>query len=236
MRHVGASHGGGNYPSIRKHIDRLGLDTSHFEKSWGQPGKKIPLTEILVRESTYVNTTRLKERLMKTGRLQEVCAACGLGPEWQGKPLTLHLDHVNGDRADHRIANLRILWSALSHADAYLCRKKQELGWRRRWDSNPRGLSPLPAFETGPLAARSRLQDVGGGSRRNRTPVSGFGSQGLTTRRYSHDEGARGRIRTCDPGCGPGAYRSLHTSTHGGAGGIRTHEGVTPSPVSNRDP
>ncbi|GAA1809788.1 hypothetical protein GCM10009749_17860 [Agromyces neolithicus] len=38
-----------------------------------------------------------------------LCVACGLGPEWNGKPLTLELDHVDGDRLNNELANLRLL-------------------------------------------------------------------------------------------------------------------------------
>lgn len=34
---------------------------------------------------------------------------CGIGNEWNGKPLTLQLDHINGDHSDNRLENLRIL-------------------------------------------------------------------------------------------------------------------------------
>ena len=36
------------------------------------------------------------------------CTTCGIN-EWQGKPLTLHLDHINGINNDNRIENLRLL-------------------------------------------------------------------------------------------------------------------------------
>jgi hypothetical protein len=34
---------------------------------------------------------------------------CGLGPEWNGKPLTLELDHVDGDRLNDELSNLGLL-------------------------------------------------------------------------------------------------------------------------------
>lgn len=37
------------------------------------------------------------------------CLICGLGETWNGLPLTLELDHINGDTLDNRIRNLRFL-------------------------------------------------------------------------------------------------------------------------------
>lgn len=51
----------------------------------------------------------LKERLLAEGAFLEACAGCGIGPEWNGRPLTLHLDHINGDPTDNRLNNLRLL-------------------------------------------------------------------------------------------------------------------------------
>lgn len=41
--------------------------------------------------------------------MQNVCAECGISGDWNGKPLTLQLDHINGKHSDNRIENLRIL-------------------------------------------------------------------------------------------------------------------------------
>jgi 5-methylcytosine-specific restriction endonuclease McrA len=39
----------------------------------------------------------------------ETCAECGTGPMWRGKTMTLEVDHLNGDRSDDRLDNLRLL-------------------------------------------------------------------------------------------------------------------------------
>ena len=66
------------------------------------------LEEILV-EGTKYHSPSLKKRLIKAGFKQNVCEICGQIPEWNGKPLTLQLDHVNGNHTDNRLENLRIV-------------------------------------------------------------------------------------------------------------------------------
>ena len=60
----------GNIRVIHKKLDSLNIDYSHFKgqgwnKGTSQPSqKKIPIEEILVENSTYQNTDRLKKRLI----------------------------------------------------------------------------------------------------------------------------------------------------------------------------
>ena len=106
---LGLSQSAGNYPSIAKHVERLQLDTSHFTgKSHGRGGKKRPLVEVMKKSSTY-SRSHLKNRLLKNGLLKNTCSVCELSEIWNGKPITMILDHVNGVRNDHRIENLRMV-------------------------------------------------------------------------------------------------------------------------------
>ena len=53
-------------------------------------------------------TFKLKLRLFKAKIKNEKCEICGI-IDWLGKPLPLELDHIDGNRTNHRIENLRIL-------------------------------------------------------------------------------------------------------------------------------
>jgi 5-methylcytosine-specific restriction endonuclease McrA len=50
----------------------------------------------------------LRRRLVGAGLLTPSCAVCGIS-DWRGRPLSLELNHVNGDGNDNRLANLRLL-------------------------------------------------------------------------------------------------------------------------------
>ena len=51
----------------------------------------------------------IKKRIIRDKLLEYKCSCCGLGDSWNGKTLSLQLDHINGINNDHRLENLRFL-------------------------------------------------------------------------------------------------------------------------------
>lgn len=70
-------------------------------------GKVLPLEKILTEDSEY-NRTKLKERLVKEGLKEYKCECCGI-TNWNNKPISLQLHHINGINNDNRLSNLQLL-------------------------------------------------------------------------------------------------------------------------------
>ena len=68
-----------------------------------KPG--MPLDELLAHRGSRRN---VKLRLLRAGLIRNQCDSCGLS-EWRGKPLSVHIEHINGIHNDHRLENLRML-------------------------------------------------------------------------------------------------------------------------------
>ncbi|MER7457617.1 hypothetical protein [Micromonospora sp. NPDC126480] len=130
MRLLGVRVSGGSHAHISRRLKHFGIDTTHFTgqaHSRGRPGRSRPSHEVLVRlppNARRIPGARLRRALAFIG-LSEECEVCEVGPVWQGRPLTLHVDHVNGDFLDNRPPNLRFLCpNCHSQTDTYAGRNQ----------------------------------------------------------------------------------------------------------------
>jgi hypothetical protein len=116
LRKLGMRMAGGSHAHISRRIKNLGLDTSHFLNGKNySTGKKFPnkqknLSEILIFDeniSTRVATKFLKRGLLESG-IEYKCSECDIS-DWCGHPITLHVDHIDGNWKNNEIKNLRFL-------------------------------------------------------------------------------------------------------------------------------
>ncbi len=96
---------------LNRRIVEDNIDISHFKSPslLRKNNGEVPLHELLVNNSRYVSSSSLKIKIIKAGLIEYKCLICGNNGNHLGKPLVLQLDHINGERNDNRIENLRIL-------------------------------------------------------------------------------------------------------------------------------
>lgn len=99
------------FSQVRKRMDDLGLDSSAFKGKSAMiiKNRSENLTkEDLLKENCKHNRGCLRRFIIKNKLLPYKCAICG-ALEWNGKTLSLELDHINGINNDNRLENLRFL-------------------------------------------------------------------------------------------------------------------------------
>lgn len=97
------SYSGCTMNQVKEKINKLNIDISHFK-----PSIRIKRNE----ENIFIKNSTVSQKVLrhwyKKGNYSEYkCSICGQEPFWNGKELTLILDHINGFNTDDRLENLR---------------------------------------------------------------------------------------------------------------------------------
>ena len=100
-----SSTSGANRKTVQSRLDKYNISTEHFTKGVSNGIASTP-------ENTFVKdsdaTQAVLRRLYLKGNYTPYkCSICGQEPFWNGKELSLTLDHIDGDNTNDVLDNLR---------------------------------------------------------------------------------------------------------------------------------
>lgn len=100
LKELGLKEAGGNYANMKRLIQKLNIDTSHWTGQGWSAGKQLKDW------SDYTRAVNLKPHLEKErGRQCEICKL----KLWFEQPITLELHHMDGDRTNNNLENLQLV-------------------------------------------------------------------------------------------------------------------------------
>ena len=100
---------GANRKNLKNILNNFNISHEHLARGKTTFLKHRPLEEYLVENAKVTSGSSLKRKLIKANLLEDKCVKCGLGNIWNNLPITLQLDHINGDRTNNTLNNLRVL-------------------------------------------------------------------------------------------------------------------------------
>lgn len=95
---------GSNNKTVKKRIEYYGISTDHF---CHQAVKTDWTDEEIFCKNSKVSQNKLRRTFKQREFVPYVCSVCGLPPFWNGMPLVLTLDHINGEHTNNEVQNLR---------------------------------------------------------------------------------------------------------------------------------
>ena len=110
--------------SVRQCAKRFGFSLASWHKAVKRGDvvarpRAMDIHLLLVPDRPETGHSHLKQRLLTAGLKENRCELCGI-TEWQGKPIVMHLHHINGDGHDNRIENIALLCgNCHSQTDTY---------------------------------------------------------------------------------------------------------------------
>lgn len=91
---------GGNFKNLQRNIDKFGIDTSHMLGQAHNRGKKIKSFQNLIKPDS------IKKRLLL--EIEHQCQKCK-NTTWNNIPITLELEHIDGNNRNNSRENLTLL-------------------------------------------------------------------------------------------------------------------------------
>lgn len=114
------------YSQVKQRMTDLNLSGKDFRgKSAISKCHEKANPEKLFSENSRHSRNILRKRIIQENLLEYKCSICGI-KEWNGKTISLELDHINGINNDNRLENLRFLCpNCHSQTTTYGAKNKQ---------------------------------------------------------------------------------------------------------------
>lgn len=112
LKKLGLGEWSNNYKMVRAKAKELNLDLSHFKGHGSNKGRTFPSRTVPIQEylsnARRISSNDLRIRLLKDGIFKYKCYKCDRDT-WNGQPISLELEHIDGNRFNNSLDNLTIL-------------------------------------------------------------------------------------------------------------------------------
>jgi hypothetical protein len=94
--------------TLDSYLIKMGLSYKGNQGLKGKKTDKKRKTALEYSKKEFLNTPRLRKKLIEDSIKDDKCEMCGL-ENWMGEKLKLELHHIDGDRFNNNFNNLQIL-------------------------------------------------------------------------------------------------------------------------------
>lgn len=123
-----------------RQFKRYAIEYGLYKPTKNGAGVKKELQDILDGKHPEYGSSKLSERLVKAGLKRYHCENCGI-ESWNGKKISLELNHIDGNGRNHSFENLELLCpNCHSQTPTY---RSKKLKWKKTLGG------PGPALNTG---------------------------------------------------------------------------------------
>lgn len=100
--------------------------TPEWKRNISETRRKHRLEKDIFKYGKFVHGQKLRFYLLERNLRKDECSVCGTLPIWNGLRLVLETDHIDGNRLNNTLENLRLICpNCHSQTDTYKARNKK---------------------------------------------------------------------------------------------------------------